>query len=457
KSFKGEYKGNAAQGLEDEGDFANAEPLGYLQWNMDMIDATPTGSYDVQPGRKQVKVGIIDTGIDGHHPDLAPNFSWPLSRNFTTDIPLIDGECEDDPDGSCNDPRNADEDGHGTHVAGIVGAAVNDLGVAGVAPNVTLVNLRAGQDSGYFFLQPSVDALTYAGDHGIDVVNMSYYIDPWLFNCVDNPADSPEDQMEQATIIEATFRALRYARKRGVTLVSATGNEWTDMGNPTFDPTSPDFPPGTEYDRDIDNSCLDLPLEGPKVIGVNALGPSGRNSWYSNFGTEQSDVSAPGGDSFDDARPDPQHRILSSYSLNGILQEEIGDPDDPKDDIDLIDDETGEPLTNRILRDCAEGTCGYYRYLQGTSMASPHATGVAALIVSQYGHDNGGDWTLKPLETRQRLKSTARDHSCPPGGFQTYPEVPPEFEVGPKECDGNREFNGLYGHGIVDALEAVGG
>ena len=61
------------------------------------------------------------------------------------------------------------------------------------------MNIRAGQDSGYFFLQPSVDALTYAADIGVDVVNMSYYIDPWLYNCADNPADSPEEQLEQQT------------------------------------------------------------------------------------------------------------------------------------------------------------------------------------------------------------------------------------------------------------------
>ena len=59
------------------------------------------------------------------------------------------------------------------------------------------MNLRAGQDSGYFFLSPTVDALTYAGDHGIDVVNMSFYIDPWLYNCRSNPADSPAEQREQ--------------------------------------------------------------------------------------------------------------------------------------------------------------------------------------------------------------------------------------------------------------------
>ena len=84
--------------------------------------------------------------------------------------------------------------------------------MAGVAPGVELVNIRAGQDSGYFFLKPSVDALTYAADIGVDVVNMSYYIDPWLYNCADNPADSPAEQLEQRTIIEATERALAYAR-----------------------------------------------------------------------------------------------------------------------------------------------------------------------------------------------------------------------------------------------------
>ena len=107
-----------------------------------------------------------------------------------------------------------DEDGHGTHVAGTIASPLNGLGMAGVAPNVRLVNLRAGQDSGYFFLQPSVDALTYAGDHGVDVVNMSYFIDPWLYNCSGNPADSATQQLEQRTIIEATTRALDYARKQ---------------------------------------------------------------------------------------------------------------------------------------------------------------------------------------------------------------------------------------------------
>ena len=84
-------------------------------------------------------------------------------------------------------PGDVDENSHGTHVASTIASPINELGMAGVAPDVTLVNIRAGQDSGFFFLQPSVDALTYAGDVGIDVVNMSYFIDPWLYNCRRQP------------------------------------------------------------------------------------------------------------------------------------------------------------------------------------------------------------------------------------------------------------------------------
>jgi subtilisin family serine protease len=392
-----------------------------------------------------VLVGILDTGIDASHPDLRANFNHRLSRNFTTDIPLIDGPCEDEPDHSCSDPADVDEGGHGTHVAGIVGAALNRLGVAGAAPNVSLVNLRAGQDSGFFFLQESVDALTFAGDHGIDVVNMSYFIDPWLYNCADNPADSPAEQAEQRTIIEATNRALDYAWNHGVTLIAALGNEHTDLGNPTLDTISPDFPPGTERTRTVDNSCLDMPTEGRHVIAVSALGPTETKADYSNYGTEQTDVSAPGG-FFRDYLGTPQNRtagnlILSTYP-EALAREE-----------GLID-ENGMPTDEFTVRDCRGRTCGIYEYLQGTSMASPHAAGVAALIVSEYGRKRHGGFGLNPAITQAILEGTAVDHACPD---------PRLFDYGPYGrddsydafCDGSPRFNGFYGHGIVNALNAV--
>ncbi len=288
------------------------EPLANRQWDMRQIGATPTGSYAVNQGKRGVLVGVIDTGIDGTHPDIAPNFDAALSHNFTVDMPVIDGPCEVP---TCIDPANVDDNGHGTHVASTIGSPINGLGIAGVAPNVTLVNLRAGQDSGYFFLQSVLEALTYAGDIGVDVVNMSFYTDPWLFNCVHNPADSPAEQAEQRVIRTATQRALNYALHHGVLPVAAAGNEATDLGHPTSDDTSPDFPADAAKHRDIDNSCITVPTESAGVLVVSSTGITTRKAYYSNYGTEQTDVAAPGGDYYDSAdnTGDPRNLVLAAY------------------------------------------------------------------------------------------------------------------------------------------------
>jgi lantibiotic leader peptide-processing serine protease len=183
---------------------------------------------------------------------------------------------------------------------------------------VTLVNIRAGQDSGFVFLQPTIDALTYAGSVGIDVVNMSFFTDPWLFNCLNNPADTPAQQQEQRTVREATQRAVDFARAHGVLPVAALGNQATDLDHPT-DNTSPDFPAGAAHPRTIDNSCISVPVETDGVVSVSALGPSGRKAFYSNWGPDQADVAAPGGDSregFGTTRFNiPENRVLSTLPI----------------------------------------------------------------------------------------------------------------------------------------------
>ncbi len=442
--------GEAAQAAHAAPQAVDGDPLSGLQWGNQVVNATPQGSYAVQPGDERVRVGIIDTGIDGSHPDIAPNFDAALSRNFTVDIPEVDGPCEEEPDQSCEDPADVDENQHGTHVAGIVAAPLNGLGTAGVAPGVTLVNLRAGQDSGYFFLQPSVDAITYAADNGIDVVNMSFYIDPWLYNCPDNPADAPEAQVEQQTIIAATQRALRYAHDHNVTLVAGTGNSDDDLGNPETDTTSPDFPEGAAYPREVDNSCLSLPTEGAHVISVTAVGPSLRKAYYSSYGVAEAQLAAPGGD-FNDYPGTPQYRnvnnlILAPYpAALAAEREEI--------------DANGNPTTPFVVENCANGTCAYYTYLQGTSMSSPYAAGVASLVVSEYGRRalRGGGLTLNPDRVERILEATATDTPCPEPRLQTYitgatPAYNPTYDA---YCEGTPAFNGFYGEGIVDALAAV--
>jgi lantibiotic leader peptide-processing serine protease len=437
-------RGAKAAKQEREGaQAAAAEPLADKQWDMRMIGATPEGSYGVQQGSHAVRVGIIDTGIDGSHPDIAPNFDAALSRNFTVDDPTVDGPCAEEPDQSCDDAANIDENGHGSHVASTIGSPLNGQGIGGVAPKVDLVNLRAGQDSGYFFLGPTLDALTYAGDNGIDVVNMSFYIDPWLYNCAANPADSPAEQREQKLVIEATQRAIDYARAKGVTTIAAEGNGHTDLGNPTSDNTSPDYPPTAPRPRTVDNSCLSMPTEASGVIGVTSVGPSKRKAYYSDYGVEQADVSAPGGDALDSPPAAPENLILAAYPENvGRVEDRNGDG---TPDIDA----NGNPTTPAVVK---QGNA-YYQWIQGTSMASPHAVGVAALIVAQYGKSDRTNpgVTLAPDRVEQILKRSAVNTPCPDPPTVTYNNAAHYVAT----CEGNASVNGFYGDGIVNAFNAV--
>jgi subtilisin family serine protease len=394
---------------------ANIGPdqLSACQWDMRAIGATPAGSYAVNRGAG-ARIGDIDTGIDLTNNDIMPNVDVANSCVFLyADTPTAD-PAEQVTRGDCsNKAALQDLAGHGTHTAGIMAAPINGLGVSGVAPQAKVVVLKAGTAQGFFFTQSVVDALHYAGDQHLDVVNMSFFADPWLFNC--------RNDKEQKAIIQAISAAARYAQQRGVLLVAAAGNDGINLSHPTVDEISPDFPPGAATTRPVNNSCVVLPTELPGVVVVTATGAQNLLAWYSTYGNA-TDVTAPGGSRFQTPTFDPNRgRVLSTYSATA-------------------GDLAAEAALGRLVQDT---NGNYYAWLNGTSMAAPHVAGVAALIRAAHpGMPQGAVAAL--------LRNTATAQPCPPA---LDPGV--EFFGAPVQvCRGGSGNNNFSGKGLVNALAA---
>ena len=192
------------------------EPLAACQWDMARINASKVGS-DFYATGVGVTVGVSDSGVDFIHPDIAPNLDVDLSCSFIfDDTPTADPA--EVANGDCS-IKSAVQDlnGHGSHVASNLAAPINGIGIAGVAPDATIVGLKACTKVGFCFADSVVAALRYAGDAGIDIVNLSLFADPYLYYC--------KSEKEQKAILKELESAARYARQRGVLIVTSAGNE----------------------------------------------------------------------------------------------------------------------------------------------------------------------------------------------------------------------------------------
>src|SRR5204863_2924127 len=225
-----------------------SDNLSGLQWDMDQIHAPEARA--INGGSSSILVGDIDTGLDYTHPDLAANVDDAASVNCESGVP-VQGKV-----------AATDDNGHGTHTAGTIAAASNGIGIVGVAPNVKIAGIKAGNAAGFFFPEAVICSFVWAATHHFDVTNNSYFADPYLFNCRNDPT--------QRAIWKAESRAIQYAESKGVTVVAAMGNESEDLAHPAVDATSPDNT--TPEVRAVTNACVVIPVEVAGVIGVTATG-----------------------------------------------------------------------------------------------------------------------------------------------------------------------------------------
>lgn len=401
---------------------ASSEPLAACQWDMSLIHAdAATRARATGAG---VRVGILDSGVDLAHPDIAPNLDLASSCSFVrSDDPTITAGITDPVEAGNGDCSNKaaiqDLGGHGSHVASTVAAPINGVGIAGVAPKATIVALKACTASTYCYGYAVADALRYAGDHGIDVVNMSLFADPYLFYCGNDAG--------QRAMMRALQSAARYAQQHGVLLVASAGNESIDLKHPIEDAISPDGPEDTPITRTVGNNCRVVPAELPGVVSVMATGPVGYPGYTMNIADYSSvggDIAAPGGDYFS-ATDTVQDAILAAMPADsGIFK-----------DLDGLNQDFPGVTT-------ANGPASY-AWIQGTSMAAPHVTGVAALVTQLHPR-----WS--PSAVAAALMRTASPMSCP-AGWKPLDDDDERFT-----CRGGANgHTSFFGAGLVDAAAAT--
>ena len=283
------------------------QPAQVLPWGVDRIEADQVWSGNTADA---IRVGIIDTGISNNHPDLLANVKGGVNTI--------------NPTKSWND-----DNGHGSHVAGIVAASNNTIGVVGAGPGIDLYAIKVLNRNGSGFLSDIIEGIQWAAANNMQVVNMS---------------------LGTGSDVQSFRDAVIAAKSAGLVVVAAAGNS---------------------------GGAVIFPAAYPEVIAVSATDSSDAIAGFSSRGQEI-DLAAPG------------VSVYSTYKGTG------------------------------------------YATLSGTSMAAPHVSGVAALVLSApvgvYDANANGQWD--PDEAQKKLQDRANDL-------------------------GDAGFDSLYGWGLVNAYNAV--
>ncbi|GHA80961.1 S8 family serine peptidase [Cognatilysobacter bugurensis] len=334
-----------------------------LQWGFDAMNVQAAWAKGFRGAG--ARVAVLDSGLDCTHPDLAPNNLAALNASF------VPGEtaCEVQPYPAFN---------HGTHVAGTIAAADNGIGVIGVAPEskfFAVKVLSAYTGSGSF--AGILEGIMYAVEKDADVINMSLGVRGGL------PVG--RDTRE---LVGAVQRAVLHAKRENTIVIAAAGNDGTDYDTAT----APDggrlmaFPAGV-------TGVVAIAANAPLGWALNpAAADLDRSASYTNYGRRLIDLSAPGGDS----------EYLGNEACNVA----------------------GYGLPCWLFDMVVSTSTGGWSFSAGTSMAAPHAAGVAALVVGAAGGE------LHANRIENALRRGADDVGAP-------------------------GFDPMHGHGRVDAGDSV--
>jgi len=321
-----------------------------LQWGHAAIEAP--AAWAVGARGAGARVAVLDGGFDLNHPDLVPNINFELSQNFVEGESLQYG---------LPGPFS-----HGSHVAGTIAAAQNDFGTIGVAPDAELVLVKVLGDAGSGTFADVISGIVYAANVDADVINMSLGATLPKRGIYDDDGNRVAGANEVAALLTAISRATTYAYQQGTTVISSAGNSGLNS-NQTAD-------------------LVHIPSQSTHVISISATAPIGwatdplnidldNLASYSNYGLSHIAFAAPGGDF---VYPGNEACVVAGLSRPCWV-------------FDLV---------------FSTGNQSWY-WSAGTSMASPHAAGVAALIIGA----NGGP--MHPAQVEAALRASADDLGQP--------------------------------------------
>lgn len=442
-------------------------PEGVLQWDDPRMDVP--GAWSTTLGDPSVRVAVIDSGIDDSHRDLNDNVAA-KSQTFVPCAALRKQFGEKAlKQAGLTDCGTGDQEGHGTWVASRIAGELNGFASNGVAPRVQVASYKVLADGFGALPDWIVAAMLAACSDRVDLVNLSVtgYLDPA------DPADA------QTYLLFAD--AVRYCRARGVAIFAAAGNEHVRVDRVAMtvadrflsgvgrvsngsDGIATTAPGADSADSDL-RGALEAPAGVPGVVMVSAtnnangaapaddpfgagmhVGARDQLAYYSSYGSRV-DLAAPGGarrfnlpgwDGGDGNFLYGGYGSLGALAAHGSI--------------------CSDPIESSLFNfACFKVDGAGFGWLQGTSMSTPNALGVAALVVSARP-----SLRRNPVALQARLQLTARRNMTNFTGPNDPDDDAPSFEGDPCDTgychlDTSRRigFADAYGAGIVDAAAAL--